>query len=143
MALNTITPLTEYTFKIASIDELVLRQTSKVSPKAVTITFEYVPKNVSLAEQNYEFIQTVELTEAGIAVQPYGAVLINMIAPSQLSGLKTAGGPIVADTHLNLKTAGGLLVADTGLTDILDGGVGTTVTFGAKSEGGGGESAGT
>lgn len=132
MALHTITPLTEYTFKVASIDELVLRQTSEVSPTAVTITFEYVPEDVSLAEQNYEFVQTEELTEAGIAVQPYGAVLINMIAPSQLSGL-----------YLKIKTAVGLLVADTGLTDILDGGVGTRVTFASASEGGGGESAGT
>lgn len=132
MALNTISPLPEYTFKVASIDELALRHTSEVSPKAITITFEYVPEAVSLAEQNYEFIQTEELTEAGIAVQPYGAVLINMIAPSRLSGL-----------YLKIKTAGGLLVADTGLTDILDGGVGTRVSFAPESEGGGGESEGT
>lgn len=124
MALNTITPLTEYAFKVASMDELELQHTSGVSPKAITITFEYLPEAVSLAEQNYEFIQTEELTEAGIAIQPYGAVLINMIAPSQLSGL-----------YLKIKTAVGLLVANTGLTDILDGGVGTTVTFGAKSPG--------
>lgn len=133
MALNTITPLTEYVFKVASIDRLIVKPGEIPVPdkEALTVTFEYVPEE-SLAEQNYEFIQTEELTEAGIAVQPYGAVLINMIAPSQLSGL-----------YLKIKTAGGLLVADTGLTDILDGGVGTRVSFAPESEGGGGESEGT
>lgn len=121
MALNTITPLTEYVFKVASMDTLNLRQSSEVPPRANTITLEYVPE-ASLADQNYEFIQTEALTEAGVAVQPYGAILINTLAPSQLSGL-----------YLNLKTAGGILVTKTGLTDILDGGVGTTVTFAPES----------
>lgn len=133
MALNTITPLTEYVFKVASIDRLIVKPGEIPVPdkEALTVTFEYVSKK-SLAEQNYEFVQTEELTEAGIAVQPYGAVIINTLAPSTLSGLT-----------LSLKTAGGLLVANTGLTDILDGGVGTTVTFAPESEGGGGESEGT
>lgn len=123
MALNTITPLTNYTFKVASIDRLIVKPGEIPAPdkEALTVTFEYVSEE-SLAEQNYEFVQTEALTEAGVAVQPYGAILINTLAPSQLSGL-----------YLNLKTAGGILVTTTGLTDILDGGVGTTVTFAPES----------
>ena len=123
MALNTITPLTRYTFKVASIDRLIVKPGEIPVPdkEALTVTFEYASEE-SLAEQNYEFIQTEALTEAGVAVQPYGAILINTLAPSQLSGL-----------YLNLKTAGGILVSTTALTDILDGGVGTTVTFSPES----------
>ena len=123
MALNTITPLTNYTFKVASIDRLIVKPGEIPAPdeEALTVTFEYVSEE-SLAEQNYEFVQTEALTEAGIAVQPYGAILINTLAPSQLS-----------DLYLNLKTAGGILVTTTKLTDILDGGVGTTVTFAPES----------
>lgn len=128
MALNTITPLTEYAFKVASIDRLIVKPGEIPVPdkEAITVTFDYVPVD-SLADQNYEFIQTEELTEAGIAVQPYGAVLVNMLAPSQVSGL-----------YLKLKTAGGVLVSDTDISDILDGGAGTSVTFAAESEGDGG-----
>lgn len=125
MALNTITPLTNYTFKVSSIDRLIVKPGEIPVPdkEAITVTFEYEnPGTLTLADQNYEFIQTEALTEAGVAVQPYGAILINTLAPSQLSGL-----------YLNLKTAGGILVTTTGLTDILDGGVGTTVTFAPES----------
>lgn len=119
MALNTIAPMTEYVFKVASIDQLALQQSAEVPPKAITITLEYSDANpLSLAEQNYEFIQTEELTEAGIAVQPYGAILINTLAPSTLSAL-----------NLELKTAGGVLESDVTISNILSGGVGTTVTF--------------
>lgn len=122
MALNTITPLTEYVFKVASMDTLNLRQSSEVPPRANTITLEYVPE-ASLAEQNYEFIQTEELTEAGVAVQPYGAILINTLAPTAtpLTGI-----------NLSLKTPAGVLTSDVSLVAILAGGVGTRVTFAAS-----------
>lgn len=135
MALNTITPLTEYAFKVASIDRLVVKPGEIPVPdkEAITVTFEYeTPDTLTLAEQNYEFIQTEDLTEAGIAVQPYGAILINTLAPTTL-----------AELTLSLKTAGGVLVSDVSILDILDDGVGTAVTFAEESEGGGGESEGT
>lgn len=123
MALNTITPLTEYAFRVASIDELIIVP-GEVPKKAITITLEYIPEEPSLADQNYEFIQTEELTEAGIAVQPYGAILINTLAPSTLEELT-----------LSLKTAGGVLVSSETLFDIIDGVVGSVVSFAEESEG--------
>lgn len=123
MALNTITPLTEYTFKVASVE----RTAVDASHDAIVITLEYQnPASLSLADQSYEFVQTEALTEAGIAVQPYGAILINNLAPTQSS--------IEAPT-LILKTAGGELVTESELTDMLT--VGATVTFApSESEGG-------
>lgn len=127
MALNTITPLTEYVFTVASIDNRIIEPGDP--PKAaIVITLEYAGTNpLSLAEQNYEFVQTEELTEAGIAVQPYGALIINTFAPSTLGEL-----------NMLLKTAGGVLVSDVSILDIVDV-IGATVTFEPESDEGGGE----
>lgn len=129
MSLNTITPLTEYVFKVASIDEMVIGE----SNSALSITLEYQnPDSLTLANQNYEFIQTEELTEAGVAVQPYGAIIMNSLAPTQLSSANTA--------VLAIKTPGGILESDTTLEELE---LGATVTFAAsEAEGGGGDEGG-
>lgn len=127
MSLNTITPLTEYVFKVASIDNLDLGD----SKYAIAITFEYQnPDELSLAEQNYEFIQTEDLTAVGVAVQPYGALVMNTLEPTSASD--------IGILTLSLKTAGGILESDVTISDILTEGVGTEVTF-ATDEGGGDE----
>lgn len=122
MSLNTITPLTEYVFKVVSVEQTAVGN----DKSAFVCILEYQnPDTLTLADQSYEFVQTEELTELGIAVQPYGVFIINELAPSQ-SGWDEAG--------LILKTPGGLLETESVLDDlfVLD----TTVTFAAaESEG--------
>lgn len=123
MSLNTITPLTEYKFNVASVEKTAI----DASHDAFVITLEYQnPASLSLAEQSYEFVQTEDLTELGVAVQPYGAIIINTLAPTQ--------GDWV-DATLALKTPGGLLETNIILDNLLN--VGTTVTFEASEDGGG------
>lgn len=123
MALNTITPLTEYTFMVASVE-----QTTVANDKfAFAITLEYKnPASLSLAEQSYEFVQTEDLTEKGVAVQPYGAILLNELAPTQ------AG---YGSVTLALKTPGGLLETESDIDDLLT--TGAVITFAAAEAGGG------
>lgn len=122
MSLNTITPLTEYVFKVASVEKTAV----DASHNAIVITLDYQnPASLSLAEQSYEFVQTEDLTEKGIAVQPYGAILLNELAPTQ------AG---YGSTVLALKTPGGLLNTESDIEDLLT--VGATVTFAASESAG-------
>ena len=128
MALNTITPLTEYVFKVASVEQIAV----DASRNAIVITLEYQnPESLSLAEQNYEFVQTEGLTEVGVAVQPYGAILMNYLAPTAVS----LGG-----NKLYIKTDAGLLESNLALSEIDE--VGATITFAASESEGGGEGGG-
>ena len=122
MSLNTITPLTEYVFKVASVEQTAV----DASHNAIVITLEYQnPDTLTLAEQSYEFVQTEDLTEAGIAVQPYGAIIMNELAPTQ----EGYGSAVLA-----LNTPGGLLETESDIEDLLT--IGETVTFAAsESEG--------
>lgn len=128
MALNTITPQTEYAFKVASVEQKAI----DASHNAIVITLDYQnPATLSLAEQNYEFVQTEELTEAGVAVQPYGAIIMNNLAPTQI---------LAGTATLKLKTPGGLLETESVINALLT--VGATVAFelreGITPSGGGG-----
>lgn len=125
MALNTITPLTEYKFKVASVEQTAV----DASHHAIVITLEYQnPESLTLAEQNYEFVQTEGLTEEGVAVQPYGAIIINDLAPTSI---------LAGTATLKLKTPGGLLETESVINDLMT--VGATVTFHASEDSGGGD----
>ena len=63
---TSVTPPLEYTLKIASKD---------VSDVATVFTFNVI-NDVDVAPQSVNFVQTDTLTEAGIAVQKYGALII-------------------------------------------------------------------
>lgn len=115
MALNTITPLTEYTFKVASIEETNI----DAIHKGYAIILDYVaPENLTMANQNYEFIQTEALTELGVAVHPYGAILMNYLAPTQAE---------LGEAKLVLRTEAGDLESNITLAQIDE--VGATVRF--------------
>lgn len=65
----TITAPKTFTVRVDSKDE---------SDEAITFTFnvDTADENPTLANTNYNFVQTEALTEAGIAVHKYGAVII-------------------------------------------------------------------
>lgn len=127
MGLNTITPLTEYTFHVASMEQTAV----DASHFAIVITLEYEnPESLTLAEQSYEFVQTEELTALGVAVQPYGAFIMNDLAPTQEDFIEAG---------LILKTPAGLLETESTLEDLLT--VGATVTFAASDSDDGGSDA--
>ena len=64
---ETITPLAEITVEISD---------KSVSEDAVTLTLQAKADGATLEPNNVSFIQTEALTSAGIAVHPFGALLI-------------------------------------------------------------------
>lgn len=86
--------------------------------EATTLTFSAETADATLAPNTYSFIQTEALTEAGIAVHPYGGVIIPASA-------ETTNITLVAQVGDTLYTAGSAI---TGAST-----VGTTVTLTAAS----------
>lgn len=85
-----------------------------VSDEATVLTFSADLSNEALAGGNANFVQTSALTEAGIAVHPYGAVIIP-------SGEESTNITLVADVNGTTYTAGSAITASTN--------VGATVTL--------------
>lgn len=85
-----------------------------VSDEATVLTFSADLSSEALAGGNANFVQTSTLTEAGIAVHPYGAVIIP-------SGEESTSITLVADVNGTTYTAGSAITASTN--------VGATVTL--------------
>ena len=64
------TAATSLTYKITDID------TDAAGNKTVALQLYAATGAGALAERNYQFVQTEDFTEAGIAVQPYGSIII-------------------------------------------------------------------
>lgn len=85
-----------------------------VSDEATVLTFSADLSSEAFAGGNANFVQTSALTEAGIAVHPYGAVIIP-------SGEESTSITLVADVNGTTYTAGSAITASTN--------VGATVTL--------------
>lgn len=57
-------------------DEITITVMSKDVSDVATTVVTLLDRNVSLANQNYRFVQTEDLVENAIAVQPFGAYLV-------------------------------------------------------------------
>ena len=69
MALTTIQVPDSFTFKVSSVD---------LTENAMTIAFVQTdPSPLSLANQTPLWVQTEQATEDGVAVLPYGALMVN------------------------------------------------------------------
>ncbi len=84
----------------------------EVSDEATIFTLEVTASNPALAPQGYNFIQTEDLTEAGIAIQKFGAVIIpaSVITASDDSvtlALTFGGVDYVATTAISGSSAVG------------------------------------
>ena len=110
MSLNTIEPIASLLFTVGSVDTLLLTDDIENPKRAVTSALTYMgTAELTLANQNYEFVQTEALTEAGIAVQPYGAFLMNEVAPS---------GPTATNIRLDLMIGETLYICTTTLSNL-------------------------
>lgn len=89
-----------------------------VSDEATVLTFSADLSDEGLAGGNANFVQTSALTEAGIAVHPYGAVIIP-------DGEEATSITLVADVNGTTYTAGSAITASTN--------VGATVTLNKAS----------
>lgn len=87
---------------------------------ALIITLEQLYTE-GLENQNVTFVQTPDLTEAGVAVQPYGAIIINTFAP-------TFGDYSTPPLYIEFSD-GTLYTATKTLGDLVSGDAGTSVTF--------------
>ncbi len=104
---NDIEPLTEVTFTVQAVS---------TGDNATVIVLEPT-ESVSLAPQGYNFVQTEDATEKGIAVHKYGAFII----PTEETPLETT--PVVSVAGIEL----------TGGTDVSAAlVVGDTITFSAE-----------
>lgn len=81
-----------------------------VSDEATVLTFSADLSSEALAGGNANFVQTSTLTEAGIAVHPYGAVIIP-------SGEEATNITLVADVNGTTYTAGSAITASTDVGD--------------------------
>lgn len=81
-----------------------------VSDEATVLTFSADLSSEALAGGNANFVQTSALTEAGIAVHPYGAVIIP-------SGEEATNITLVADVNGTTYTAGSAITASTDVGD--------------------------
>lgn len=121
MGLNTLDKPESIYFRVSSNDTSIVGVDSNDQPLyARTITLEQM-NDTAINNQNVRFVQTEALTEAGVAVQPYGAFIANLKSPTV--GLANLY-PVIAfddgtwyygNKHLGQMT------------------VGTTVTFSALS----------
>ena len=84
------------------------------SSQAVTLTFAQVNDEPALVPQQVNFVQTEALTQAGIAVQPYGSVII-------------PASQIAADINLVVDLNGTAYYASAAITSVVA--VGEKVTF--------------
>ena len=104
---NDIEPLTEVTFTVQAVS---------TGEDATVIVLEPT-ESVSFAPQGYNFVQTEDATEKGIAVHKYGAFII----PTEETPLETT--PVVS-------VAGVELTGGTDVSAALE--VGDTITFSAE-----------
>lgn len=81
-----------------------------VSDEATVLTFSADLSDEAFAGGNAKFVQTSALTEAGIAVHPYGAVIIP-------SGKESTNITLVADVNGTTYTAGSAITASTAVGD--------------------------
>ena len=81
-----------------------------VSDEATVLTFSADLSDEAFAGGNANFVQTSALTEAGIAVHPYGAVIIP-------SGKESTNITLVADVNGTTYTAGSAITASTATGD--------------------------
>lgn len=104
----TITPPETFTVHVDSKDE---------SEEAITFTFsvETSDENPTLANTNYNFIQTEALTKAGIAVHKYGAVIIPASKSATEITLEMEVDGVMYDNSVGTKLTGTTEV-DTAIT---------------------------
>ena len=102
---TTVTPPTSYTLKIDSKD---------VSKTATVLTFSLTDA-VGVAPQGVNFRQSVDLTDAGIAVQKYGAVIIpaTQLGTQITLGCDIDGLTYVAETPITGSSSVGDVVTMT------------------------------
>lgn len=88
-------------------------QSKSISPEATTLSFSTDRDGAGLASQNVVFVQTEALTQAGIAVKPYGGVIIPASANSTAITLQVRLGSVLytATTTVNSASAVGATVA--------------------------------
>ena len=116
----TITDPAEVTFTIASKD---------VSDDATVLTFELDPaSSATLQNMRYNFIQPLEFSEDGVAVQQYGALII-------------PASKVAEEYTLELEIGGVKYVAGSVVTGASD--VGDTITFAPESSSEGGSEGGS
>lgn len=90
------------------------------SENAIALAISLASDTASLTPQSYRFEQTEDLTEDGVAVQPYGALIVPKAGEgeSDISDVITVG---ITGTGVSYSTATAVTFADLG--------VGTTITF--------------
>lgn len=99
--------------------------------RAIVISIIDTDDTPKLDYQNYKFIQTEQLTELGIAVHPYGAIVVDALLAVDVSS-----EPLVV-VEFDGKQYG------VSLDEILEETVGTPITFELiEDEGGGGDNGG-
>lgn len=132
MALNTLEAVETLSFRVTKFEERFIKEVDDTSKYAFVLTFEE-QEQTTLSNTSYEFIQTEELTELGIAVQPYGAIIMNSLAPTQDDE---------PDAYLFIKVDGvdTLYKSSETLGDIIGSGVGVGVTFEPESDDSGDDS---
>lgn len=85
MSLETLQKPEVINFVVSSFESTLVDYDDNEDPiVTASLTLEQVYEP-SLADQNVTFVQTEELTEAGVAVQPYGAFLMNFKAPTAMT----------------------------------------------------------
>lgn len=97
----TITPLEEITF------EIIDKSTSDI---AVTITLQATDDTATLKPSEVRFMQTEALTTAGIAVHPYGALMIP-------AGKKKENITLVVDVNGTTYTASTTITSENNIGD--------------------------
>lgn len=134
-------------FVLASISTIV---DAEGEPKATAYGIEDVDTTPTTEYQNYKFIQTEELTSEGIAVHPWGGIVVPYLSgdepgPSPKGGTK--GGPVDPEPEEPSSTPTGdetIVIEYNGVQYgasigyLLEGTVGTSITFEEISDDNGG-----
>ena len=94
--------------------------------RAIVISIIDADDTPALTYQNYKFIQTEELTSLGVAVHPYGAIIVDVHLAADVTN----------DTLLVVEYNGEQYGAS--LTGILESPTGTPITFELINDQGGG-----
>lgn len=112
MGLNTLDKPESIYFRVSSNDTSIVGVDSNEQDiYARTITLEQM-NDTAINNQNVTFVQTEEMTEAGVAVQPYGAFIANLKSPTTaLANLYPAivfddGTTYFANKHLGQMVVG-------------------------------------